>query len=87
MFIPLVRIMLANLHAADLAADSLRQLVCKLYDTRIFVGSGGALDMLLQLLDEVVTGTSLPVLAQHDGGLDNHAAKLVRHAGDGALHH
>ena len=42
--------------------------------------------MLLQLLDEGVTGLVLPLLAKYDGSLYHHASDVVGHTSDGALH-
>ena len=79
-------VVLANLHAAYLAADGLGQLVHKLDDARILVGRGLVLHVVLQLLHQLVALAAAPRLAQHDGGLDHHAANLVGHARYGALH-
>ena len=79
-------VVFANLDAAYLAADGLGQLVHKLDDTRIFVGGGDALHVVLKLLDEGVAGLVLVGLGEYDGGLDNLAADFVGHAGDGTLY-
>ena len=42
--------------------------------------------MLLQLLDEIITGFVFPFLAEHHSSLHNHASDVVRDASDGALY-
>ena len=44
-----LRILLAQAGALDLAGDGLGQLIHKFHDTRVFVGSGDMLDVVLQL--------------------------------------
>ena len=43
--------------------------------------------MVLQFLHEVVAGLVLPVVAEHNGGLNHHASYVIGHARYGALHY
>ena len=63
MFLFVEIVFLAYLHTADLSADGLRQFVHELDDTRILIGSGLTLDMILQLLLQIVVGLVFPFLA------------------------
>ena len=80
-------VILPYLHAAYLAADGLGQLVHELNDTRIFVGGGHLLHMVLQFLDQRVARLVLIGFGEDDGGLHDLASYLVGHAGDGTFHH
>ena len=79
-------VVLPYLHAAYLAADGLGQLVHELDDTRIFVGGGHLLHMVLQFLDQRVACLVLIGFGEDDGGLHDLASYLVGHAGDGTLY-
>ena len=80
-------VVLPYLHAAYLAADGLGQLVHELDDTRIFVGGGHLLHMVLQFLDQRVACLVLIGFGEDDGGFHDLASYLVGHAGDGTFHH
>lgn len=79
-------VVLTDFDATYFTTDGLGQLVHKLDDTRILVGGGDALHVVLKLLDEGVAGLVLIGLGEDDGGLDNLAADFVGHAGDGTLY-
>ena len=76
---------LAQCHPADLAAGGFGQGVGKVDETGIFVGGGGALHMVLQLLFQGVAGNIAAL--EHDGGLHHLAPDGVRHPGDGGFQH
>ena len=44
------------------------------------------LDMVLQFLDEGISGLCLVFIGKHHGGLDNHSAYFVRNACHGTFH-
>src|SRR3982074_2525192 len=75
----------AQVHAANLAADRLRQLTHVLDLARVLVGRGHASDVLLQLLGERV-GTG-PARSQDHVSLDDGSPHRVALAHDRAFHH
>ena len=79
-------ILFADLDAADFAADGLGQGVDELHDAGVFVGRRDALDVILNLVDELVAGAVAILAGEDDGGLHHLPANLVRDARDGALH-
>ena len=82
----LVGVFLADFHAANLSADGLGQLIDEFDDTRVFVGGGHLLDVLLKFLYKVIACLVLPFLTQYHGSLDHHAAHIIGYTCDSTLH-
>ena len=69
--------------ADDLAADGLGQALPELHNSGVLVGSGAALDVVLNFLLQLVG--ALGALHQHNAGLDHLAANLIGSGGDTAF--
>ena len=69
----------------DLAADGLGQLVTEDHHTGIFIWRGVGLDVILDLFFQLFG--ALGSLGQHDAGLDDLTAHLIRHGGNAAFQH
>src|SRR5690349_20972283 len=77
--------LVAQLGAADLAADRLRELVDEVDLTRVLVGSGEALGEVLELLGEL--GVALAAGSEDDEGADDLGSLGVVFADHRRLHH
>ena len=90
---------MADFHSADFAADGFGEFAHELNHARVFVGGGGALHKVLNVLHQRwhLLATVFHIvfnawgvgkfLAEHHGGFHCHTTHLVGHASHGALHH
>ena len=75
----------SELASDDLAADGLRELFFELHNSRILIRRGMLLDVVLDFLLQLLR--ALGALDEHDAGLDDLPAHLVRRSGHAALEH